>query len=61
MPNPLQITFSYDQATDKLIEKHVVIDKPNEKPDIYEYTLKDGFLVMRMEYNSVVRGVYAND
>ncbi|KAI6191637.1 putative effector protein [Aphelenchoides bicaudatus] len=50
-----KITFTYDPASDKLSEKHVVVDKPGEKPDIYDYTInKDGFLVMRMEYNNVV-------
>jgi len=50
-----KITFTYNPTEDKLIEKHVVVDKPNEKPDIYEYTInKDGFLVMRMEANGVV-------
>ncbi|KAI6244110.1 putative effector protein [Aphelenchoides fujianensis] len=50
-----KITFSYNGAEDKLIEKHIVVDKPDEKPDVYEYTInKDGFLVMRMEFNGVV-------
>jgi len=49
------ITFNYVPAEDKLTEKHVIVEKPNEKPDIYEYTInKDGFLVMRMEFNGVV-------
>ncbi|KAI6173445.1 putative effector protein [Aphelenchoides besseyi] len=35
--------------------KHLSVDKPDEKADIYEYTInKDGFMVMRMEYNQVV-------
>ena len=50
-----KITFNYNPAEDKLIEKHVVVDKPNEQPDVYIYTINaDGYLVMRMEFNGVV-------
>ncbi|KAI6205407.1 hypothetical protein M3Y94_00788600 [Aphelenchoides besseyi] len=53
--NQHKITISYNPAEDKLIEKHLSVDKPDEKADIYEYTInKDGFMVMRMEYNQVV-------
>jgi len=49
------ITFNYLPAENKVTEKHILVDKPNEKPDIYEYTVNgDGFLVMRMEFNGVV-------
>ena len=50
-----KITFSYDAANNKLVETHKVLDKPEEKLDVYEYTIdSNGFLVMRMEYNGVV-------
>jgi hypothetical protein len=53
------ITFTYDSANDKLVERHVLVDKPEEKPDVYEYTINnEGFLVMRMEYNGVVTQRY---
>jgi len=53
------ITFDYVPAEDKLTEKHVIVEKPNEKPEVYDYTInKDGFLVMRMEFNGVVTHRY---
>ncbi|KAI1724162.1 fatty acid-binding protein like protein [Ditylenchus destructor] len=46
-----KIKFSYDAAADKLIEKHAKVE--NGEIDVYEYTIENGYMVMRMEYNGV--------
>jgi len=50
-----KIIFTFDPVRDVLTEKHIVIGQEDKPADVYTYTLdKQGFLVMRMEFDKVV-------
>uniref|UniRef100_A0A914DQV1 Uncharacterized protein n=1 Tax=Acrobeloides nanus TaxID=290746 RepID=A0A914DQV1_9BILA len=48
-----RILFEYVPETDKLIARHIHLDRPNENPDIIEYNIIGNDLVLRFEYNGV--------
>ncbi|KAH7723503.1 LBP-3 protein [Aphelenchoides avenae] len=51
-----QIVVTYDPARDVLTERHTEIGKGTT--DVYQYSVQNGFLVMRMEYKGVVTNRY---